>query len=165
MSKFILESLQEINDKKPLMRDEFYKTNDYSRVFHADLQKVLKLFEFNPLGGANINHGFLPTFLYEPSQVYRDIINGKNYKFGKKYQYETDHYQLSYRNLYSEGIEMPQVNISLFFNEKEGVYVSFKNGRHRTRFLEFIGSRDIYLLVSDSEYDLFEKHCAYLGKE
>lgn len=39
--------------------------------------------------------------------------------------------------------------------------VGFENGRHRTRFLEFIGAKDIYVIIEKDQLEWFNKYCAY----
>ena len=41
--------------------------------------------------------------------------------------------------------------------------IAFKDGRHRTRFLEFIGSKDIFVLIRENQYSWFRENCSYTG--
>lgn len=47
--------------------------------------------------------------------------------------------------------------------DKSEYAVGFQNGRHRTRFLEFVGAKDIYILIPSNQLQWFEKNCKYQG--
>lgn len=39
--------------------------------------------------------------------------------------------------------------------------IGIEHGRHRTRFLEFIGAKDIYVIIEKDQFEWFNKYCAY----
>ena len=41
--------------------------------------------------------------------------------------------------------------------------VAFQDGRHRTRFLEFLGAKDIFILIRNEQYNWFHDNCSYIG--
>lgn len=41
------------------------------------------------------------------------------------------------------------------------ISTSFGNGRHRFRFLEFVGAKDVWIRVPRSEFKWFKENCAY----
>lgn len=43
--------------------------------------------------------------------------------------------------------------------------IGFENGRHRTRFLEFIGAKDIYVIIEKEQFEWFNEHCAYKSEQ
>ena len=47
--------------------------------------------------------------------------------------------------------------------EKSKHKIAIDDGRHRTRFLEFIGSKDIYIAVERKDLWWFQANCKYIG--
>lgn len=43
--------------------------------------------------------------------------------------------------------------------------IGFENGRHRTRFLEFIGAKDIYVIIEKNQLEWFNEYCAYKSEQ
>lgn len=41
--------------------------------------------------------------------------------------------------------------------------IEFEDGRHRTRFLEFLGAKDIYIIIEKNQFQWFHENCAYVS--
>ncbi len=39
--------------------------------------------------------------------------------------------------------------------------IGIEHGRHRIRFLEFIGAKDIYVIIEKTQFEWFNEYCAY----
>lgn len=135
----------------------------------------------NPKLEKNENSSILKNLLGKETTTYnsiekleKEILHGVNYA-------TSDHFSrnASYKNIFMPKVGLNKAStehviIELLTSETENIKessiktidkskyaVGFQDGRHRTRFLEFIGAKDIYILIPSNQFEWFEDNCKY----
>lgn len=155
--------------------------------FHADMNKLIKFWKFDntclpsfietnfnkPIASLNPNErGELP-------QTFQGLYIGEKYKTSnfKKINDELKSFlmpQVSYHNyeveIFKVEFEQPKFWQRLFGKknilkksiiDKSNYKIGFTNGRHRTRYFEFIGAKDIWVAIPKNQLDWFKENCNY----
>ena len=104
----------------------------------------------------------------------KEILHGVNYATSNHFSRNA-----SYKNIFMPKVGLNKAStehviIELLTSETENIKessiktidkskyaVGFQDGRHRTRFLEFIGAKDIYILIPSNQFEWFEDNCKY----
>lgn len=156
-------------------------------AFHADIEKLIDFWRFdntclpsfiatkfnNPIASLN------PDANGQRPQKFQNILSGSAYATSR-YKRKNDAIacflmpQVSH-NDYDE-FEIFDIHItkqpSWFGLRKKMVAhkqvidkshdkIGFTDGRHRTRYFEFIGSKDIWVAIPKEQFDWFNTHCKY----
>ena len=130
-NKYRIETLDNEDDYQPQLLN--YDSNGVfknKQVFHANLEKLLNHWTVEE------KQGFIPKF----DETYDESIFN-NPSFRKELYNQAPKISI--------GLPMPRV----YYSKKIGS-IMFENGRHRTRFIEYLGARDIYILIPDDEEQL-----------
>lgn len=155
--------------------------------FHADLKKLIEFWEFDNM----CLPSFIEENFHNPIASLNPDKNGvypqtfENIEYGEKYENsyskrENDKIECFYmpqvsHNDYSEFeiFDIKEIKKSSCFGlckktvlEKQIIAksrdkVEFTNGRHRTRYFEFIGAKDIWIAIPERQLDWFNTYCKY----
>lgn len=155
-------------------------------AFHADMKKLIEFWKFHNM----CLPSFIEAEFNNPIASLNPDSNGvrpptfEKIQYGQ--QYEKSHYkknndelqcfvmpQVSHLNDEFEIFDIKMIEQSSWFGmckkmvpgkqiiAKSRDTVGFTNGRHRTRYFEFIGAKDIWIAIPQEQVDWFNTHCKY----